>query len=76
MLTNLESLPIERMHAMLKMFAMSGNSRSITSQNIAILPGPGCECSVNDLQALLEAKVREQKLVFHSGVYRLPKSDS
>lgn len=58
MLTNLESLPLERIHSMLRMFAMQG---------------PGSQVSQQDLRTFLDHKVKEQKLVFVSGVYRLPK---
>ena len=58
MLTNLESLPLERIHSMLRMFAMQG---------------PGSQVSQQDLQTFLDHKVKEQKLLFVSGVYRLPK---
>ncbi|ESO09432.1 hypothetical protein HELRODRAFT_73864, partial [Helobdella robusta] len=59
MLTNLESLSLERIHAMLKMFAMQG---------------PGSQCSLSDLKAILELKLKELKLVYSNGVYRLPPS--
>ena len=59
MLTNLDSLPLKRIHNMLRMFASSG---------------PGPECTERELQAFLEKKVREQKLTFSQGVYRLCKS--
>ena len=58
MLTNLESLPLERIHSMLRMFAMQG---------------PGSQVSQQDLRTFLDHKVKEQKLAFVSGVYRLPK---
>jgi len=58
MLTNLESLPLERIHSMLRMFAMQG---------------PGSQVSQQDLRNFLDHKVKEQKLVYVSGVYRLPK---
>jgi len=58
MLTNLESLPLERIHSMLRMFAMQG---------------PGSQVSLQDLRTFLDHKVKEQKLIYVSGVYRLPK---
>jgi len=58
MLTNLESLPLERIHSMLRMFAMQG---------------PGSQVSLQDLRTFLDHKVKEQKLLYVSGVYRLPK---
>lgn len=61
MLTNLESLTIDRIHSMLRMFAMQGPS--------------AVECSVPELKRFLDSKVRDQKLLFSGGVYRLPKSD-
>ena len=61
MLTNLESLPLDRIHSMLKMFAMQG---------------PGSECSIHQLKGFLDKKVKDQKLLFTGGVYRLPKPGS
>ncbi|XP_072176276.1 anaphase-promoting complex subunit 2-like [Diadema setosum] len=62
MLTNLESLPLERIHSMLKMFAMQGPSAS--------------EFTEGELRHFLETKVREQQLLYSTGVYRLPKTGS
>ena len=58
MLTNLDSLPLERIHQMLKMFASHG---------------PGVEFSQEELKNFLQRKVREHALIFASGVYQLPK---
>nr|XP_054770341.1 anaphase-promoting complex subunit 2-like [Lytechinus pictus] len=58
MLMNLESLPLERIHSMLKMFAIQGPSAA--------------EFTENELRHLLETKVREQQLVYSAGTYRLP----
>lgn len=58
MLTNLDSLPLERIHQMLKMFASQG---------------PGFEFSQDELRSFLQRKVREHKLVYAYGVYQLPK---
>ncbi|XP_055387072.1 anaphase-promoting complex subunit 2 [Condylostylus longicornis] len=58
MLTNLDSLPIERIHQMLKMFASHG---------------PGIEFSQEELKNFLQRKVREHKLIFAGGVYQLAK---
>ncbi|XP_071154099.1 anaphase-promoting complex subunit 2-like isoform X1 [Mytilus edulis] len=60
MLTNLESLPLERIHTMLRMFAMQGPTTM--------------ECSTQELKGFLDRKVKEQKLLYAGGVYRLPKS--
>jgi anaphase-promoting complex subunit 2 len=60
MLTNLDSMPIERIHQMLKMFASQG-------------PG-AVECGLPELRQFLDRKVREHQLLFSSGFYRLPKS--
>ena len=60
MLTNLESLPLDRIHSMLRMFAMQGPSSS--------------QCSVDDLKRFLDRKVKDQELQFVNGFYRLPKS--
>ncbi|CAH1786015.1 unnamed protein product, partial [Owenia fusiformis] len=62
MLTNLETLPIDRIHSMLKMFAMQGPTTA--------------ECTIQELKAFLDRKVKEQKLLFTGGVYRLPKPGS
>merc|ERR1719402_970105 len=60
MLTNLESLPLERIHQMLRIFAMQ--------------PGPSAaECDLQELRAFLDTKVRQHKLAFSGGLYRLPK---
>lgn len=58
MLTNLDSLPLERIHQMLKMFASHG---------------PGIEFSQEELKNFLQRKVREHALIFSAGVYQLPK---
>jgi anaphase-promoting complex subunit 2 len=60
MLTNLDSLPLERIHQMLKMFASQGPT--------------AVECSLQELRHFLDRKVREHKLLFSGGFYRLPKS--
>ncbi|XP_020294195.1 anaphase-promoting complex subunit 2 isoform X2 [Pseudomyrmex gracilis] len=60
MLTNLESLPIERIHQMLKMFASQG-------------PG-AVECGLPELRQFLDRKVREHQLLLSGSFYRLPKS--
>jgi len=59
MLTNLESLPLERIYQMLRMFAMQGPS--------------AVECEVTELRAFLDNKVRQHKLAVSGGQYRLPK---
>ncbi|KAL0103028.1 hypothetical protein PUN28_018377 [Cardiocondyla obscurior] len=60
MLTNLDSLPIERIHQMLKMFASQG-------------PG-AVECGLPELRQFLDRKVREHQLLLSGSYYRLPKS--
>lgn len=59
MLTNLDSLPLERIHQMLKMFASQA---------------PGTECSLQELRQFLDTKVRTHQLIFQAGMYKLPKS--
>ncbi|XP_051961159.1 anaphase-promoting complex subunit 2 [Xyrauchen texanus] len=60
MLTNLESMTLERIHSMLRMF---------------VAAGPGVtEMDVNELQAFLQKKVRAHQLTVSTGVYRLPKT--
>ena len=58
MLTNLDSMPLERILQMLKMFASQG---------------PTVECTSQELRHFLDRKVREHELVFSGGFYRLPK---
>ncbi|XP_046467554.1 anaphase-promoting complex subunit 2 [Neodiprion pinetum] len=60
MLTNLDSMPLERIHQMLKMFASQG-------------PG-AVECGLPELRHFLDKKVREHQLLFSGGLYKLPKS--
>ncbi|XP_053552124.1 anaphase-promoting complex subunit 2 [Bombina bombina] len=62
MLTNLESLPLERIHSMLKMFVMTGPVVT--------------EIDMQELQSFLQKKVSDQQLVYSGGVYRLPKNSS
>ncbi|KAG1659260.1 Anaphase-promoting complex subunit 2 [Nymphon striatum] len=59
MLTNLESLPLDRIHNMLKMFASQG-------------PTP-VECTIEELKQFLDRKVKEQKLTIIGDQYKLPK---
>ncbi|XP_025096044.1 LOW QUALITY PROTEIN: anaphase-promoting complex subunit 2-like [Pomacea canaliculata] len=59
MLQNLECLPLERIHSMLRMFAVQG-------------PESG-EFTQAELKSFLDGKVKEQKLTYSGGVYRLPK---
>uniref|UniRef100_A0A8D8R059 Anaphase-promoting complex subunit 2 n=1 Tax=Cacopsylla melanoneura TaxID=428564 RepID=A0A8D8R059_9HEMI len=61
MLTNLDGLPLERIHQMLKMFASQG-------------PPSSMECSLQELRKFLDRKVHEHKLLFSGSYYRLPKS--
>lgn len=58
MLANLDCLTLERIHAMLRMFATEE---------------PGSEISVQELKSFLDNKVKDQILIFSSGVYRLNK---
>ena len=58
MLTNLGKLPLDRIHTMLRMFAMQGSSG-------------GKECSLAELKAFLDCKVREQQLTYSAGAYQL-----
>lgn len=59
MLRNLESMTIERIHSMLKMFASNS-------------PGGNWELELPELKSFLSKKIKDQKLVYVSGVYRLP----
>ncbi|XP_063910083.1 anaphase-promoting complex subunit 2 [Zophobas morio] len=58
MLMNLDTLPLERIHQMLKMFAFQG---------------PTIECNIQELKVFLDRKVREHQLIYSNGLYRLPK---
>ena len=59
MLTNLDSMPLERIHQMLKMFASQGSG--------------AVECGQPELRLFLDKKVREHQLLFSGGLYKLPK---
>ncbi|CAB3385376.1 Hypothetical predicted protein [Cloeon dipterum] len=59
MLTNLDSMPLERIHQMLRMFASQGPT--------------AVECSQQELRHFLDRKVREHQLLFSGGLYKLPK---
>ena len=59
MLTNLEALSAERIHQMLKMFTLQGST--------------GAEFTMPQLKQFLDSKVKQQLLIFNSGVYRLPR---
>ncbi|XP_050527151.1 anaphase-promoting complex subunit 2 isoform X2 [Daktulosphaira vitifoliae] len=58
MLTNLDSLPLDRIHQMLKMFATQGT---------------GVDCSLTQLRIFLDDKVKDHKLIFTGGRYKLAK---
>ena len=60
MLTNLDSLPLERLHTMLKMFLVQGPTST--------------DFTMSELKTFLDRKVKEQKLLHTNGVYRLPKA--
>ncbi|KAF7665690.1 hypothetical protein LDENG_00134030 [Lucifuga dentata] len=61
MLTNLDTMTLERIHTMLRMFVATGPVVT--------------EMDVNELEAFLQRKVREHQLIVSAGVYRLPKSN-
>ena len=60
MLTNIGQLPLERIHSMLKMFAVTGPS--------------GSQCTVDDVKQFLDKKVKDGDLQFANGLYKLGKS--
>ena len=60
MLTNLDSLPIDRIHQMLKMFASTGSV--ITDFNM------------QELRQFLDRKVQERLLEYHNENYSLAKN--
>lgn len=59
MLTNLESLTLERIHQMLKMFASQGSATK--------------EVSAQQLKHFLDKKVKEHLLIVSGGFYKLAK---
>uniref|UniRef100_A0A8C7YQF3 Anaphase-promoting complex subunit 2 n=1 Tax=Oryzias sinensis TaxID=183150 RepID=A0A8C7YQF3_9TELE len=59
MLTNLDSMTLDRIHSMLRIFVATGPVVT--------------EMDINELEAFLQKKVREQQLLMSAGVYRLPK---
>ncbi|CAL1540803.1 unnamed protein product [Lymnaea stagnalis] len=59
MLANLDCLTLDRIHSMLRMFAMEEPSSS--------------EVSTQELKTFLDNKVKDQVLIFSGGVYRLNK---
>uniref|UniRef100_A0A3Q2ZNH6 Anaphase-promoting complex subunit 2 n=1 Tax=Kryptolebias marmoratus TaxID=37003 RepID=A0A3Q2ZNH6_KRYMA len=61
MLTNLDSMTLDRIHSMLRMFVATGPVVT--------------EMDINELEAFLQKKVREHQLMMSAGVYRLPKSN-
>ncbi len=60
MLTNIGALPLERIHSMLKMFAIHGPE--------------GSRCALEDVKLFLENKVKSGDLQFANGLYKLNKS--
>ncbi|XP_075912272.1 anaphase-promoting complex subunit 2 [Petromyzon marinus] len=71
MLTNLETLSLERIHSMLKMFAMIGPGGG--GGGGGPRGGAGGECDLAELRAFLGRKVKEQQLLCTGGMYKLPK---
>ncbi|XP_031588116.1 anaphase-promoting complex subunit 2 [Oreochromis aureus] len=61
MLTNLDTMTLERIHTMLRMFVDTGPVVT--------------EMDVNELEAFLQRKVRDHQLIMSGNVYRLPKSN-
>ena len=61
MLTNIGALSIERIHSMLKMFAVTGPT--------------GSQCTLEDVKKFLESKVKSGELLLSGGLYRLVKSE-
>uniref|UniRef100_A0A3P8QEL5 Anaphase-promoting complex subunit 2 n=1 Tax=Astatotilapia calliptera TaxID=8154 RepID=A0A3P8QEL5_ASTCA len=61
MLTNLDTMTLERIHTMLRMFVATGPVVT--------------EMDVNELEAFLQRKVRDHQLIMSGNVYRLPKSN-
>ncbi|KAK5855782.1 hypothetical protein PBY51_007424 [Eleginops maclovinus] len=61
MLTNLDSMTLDRIHSMLRMFVATGPVVT--------------EMDVSELEIFLQRKVREHQLIMSAGVYRLPKAN-
>ena len=61
MLTNIGSLPLDRIHSMLKMFAIHGPA--------------GSQCTVEDVKQFLDHKVEAGELHVSNGLYKLSKND-
>ncbi|XP_065067924.1 anaphase-promoting complex subunit 2-like isoform X2 [Rhopilema esculentum] len=61
MLTNIGALSIERIHSMLKMFAVTGPT--------------GSQCTLEDVKKFLESKVKSGELLLSGGLYKLVKSE-
>ncbi|KAM9779948.1 anaphase-promoting complex subunit 2 [Neosynchiropus ocellatus] len=61
MLTNLDSMTLDRIHSMLRIFVATGPVVT--------------EMDINELEAFLQKKVREHQLLVSTGVYRLPKTN-
>lgn len=59
MLTNLDSMPLERIHQMLRMFASQDS---------------GTEFSLQKVRHFLDTKVRNHQLILQAGLYKLPKN--
>ncbi|VDN31979.1 unnamed protein product [Dibothriocephalus latus] len=59
MLTNLGGLSLDRIHSMLRMFALGGVSEA-------------GECTRQQLRHFLEGKLREGQLICEDDLYKLP----
>ncbi len=70
MLINFESLPLDRIYKMLRMFAMPGGAGGAEGGSGH---GGAGECDIEEVRAFLDRKVRAHELVFSGGQYRLPK---
>jgi anaphase-promoting complex subunit 2 len=70
MLINFESLPLDRIYTMLKMFAMAPGGGEGGGGG----SGGAGECDIEEVRGFLDRKVRAHELVFSGGQYRLPKS--
>lgn len=68
MLINLESLSLEAIFRMLKMFAMQGAGSGAGGSGSA----PTGEYNIDVVRQFLDKKVREHELVFVAGLYKLP----
>ncbi len=75
MLINLESLSVERIFQMLKMFAMQGSAAPAAAAVGTAENSAAAACDIDVVRQFLDKKVREHELVYSGGQYRLPQNN-